>query len=70
MDPSVDLFKAAALPILSKFLVISSDLTLVINKRGMEPEGGGEVVLNCPAVRQLRPVQVSYFGFDIFQKVC
>ncbi|XP_054287364.1 probable RNA 3'-terminal phosphate cyclase-like protein [Macrosteles quadrilineatus] len=62
MDPSVDLFKAAALPILGKFLVISSDLTLVINKRGMEPEGGGEVVLNCPAVRQLRPVQVKDSG--------
>lgn len=58
-DPSVDAFKVAALPLLSQFLVISCDLSLVIKKRGMEPEGGGEVELNCPTIRQLKPVQAS-----------
>lgn len=50
-----------ALPVLRRFLVVDPGLDLTVKKRGMEPEGGGEVVLVCPTIRQLKPILVSLF---------
>lgn len=47
------------LPVLKKFLVVHEDLSLKVTKRGMAPEGGGQVEFSCPAKRHLKPVQVS-----------
>lgn len=61
-DPSVDLVKAAFLPVVRKFLLDDEGLELKISKRGAAPGGGGQVVLRCPVKRQLKPVQVLEQG--------
>lgn len=62
MDPSVDSIKLSALPTLKKFLIVDDGLELKINKRGMAPEGGGEVLFRCPNRKQLKPLVVSGFS--------
>jgi 18S rRNA biogenesis protein RCL1 len=57
-DPSVDTFLSGAIPVLKRFLVVDDGLELKITKRGMAPEGGGEVVFKCPVRRHLKPVQL------------
>lgn len=49
---------SGAIPILKKFMLGDEDLTLTIVKRGMAPEGGGQVQFFCPSRKQLRTVQV------------
>ena len=61
-DPSVDLVKAAFLPVVRKFLLDDEGLELKISKRGAAPGGGGQVLLRCPVKRQLKPVQVLEQG--------
>lgn len=39
-------------------MVVDPGLELIIKKRGMEPQGGGEVTLNCPNIKQLKPIMV------------
>lgn len=56
-DISVDSLQYGALPILKKFLVIDEGLEFKITKRGMAPNGGGEVVFKCPIRKQLKPIQ-------------
>ncbi|XP_017772592.1 PREDICTED: probable RNA 3'-terminal phosphate cyclase-like protein [Nicrophorus vespilloides] len=62
IDPSVDHVKASMISTLKKFILEDEDLNLTIKKRGMQPLGGGEVVLRCPVRRQLRPVQLMDIG--------
>lgn len=57
IDPSVDSIKNGLLPILKKFILVDDGLEFKIVKRGMPPEGGGEVHFKCP-IRKLRPVKV------------
>nr|CAG4645520.1 EOG090X05X4 [Lynceus sp. MCZ IZ 141354] len=57
IDPSVDALKAGAISLLKRFLVNDEGLELRINKRGMPPKGGGEIVFSCPVCKQLKPVQ-------------
>ncbi|KAK3924900.1 putative RNA 3'-terminal phosphate cyclase-like protein [Frankliniella fusca] len=56
MDPSVDSVKLSAMPTLKKFLLVDDGMELKINKRGMAPEGGGEVLFRCPNRKQLKPI--------------
>jgi len=57
-DPSVDTCLSGAIPVLKRFLVVNDGLALNITKRGMAPEGGGEVVFKCPVRKQLKPIQL------------
>ncbi|KAF4518839.1 hypothetical protein B566_EDAN006690, partial [Ephemera danica] len=57
IDPSVDSIKNGVLPILKKFILVDDGLEFKIVKRGMPPEGGGEVHFKCP-IRKLRPVKI------------
>ncbi|KIJ69265.1 hypothetical protein HYDPIDRAFT_172708 [Hydnomerulius pinastri MD-312] len=52
-DLSVDLIRTVTLPHLQLF-GISDGLELRIKKRGAPPEGGGEVQLLCPVVKQVK----------------
>ncbi|KAJ9585822.1 hypothetical protein L9F63_020524 [Diploptera punctata] len=61
-DPSVDSFISSAIPVLKKFLVVDDGLGMKITKRGMAPEGGGEVIFKCPVRRQLKPIQLMDQG--------
>ncbi|XP_075228720.1 putative RNA 3'-terminal phosphate cyclase-like protein isoform X2 [Lycorma delicatula] len=61
-DPSVDAFKNGALAVLRRFMVVDPGLELIIKKRGMEPQGGGEVTLNCPNIKQLKPIMLKDWG--------
>lgn len=64
IDPTVDALKASALPILKKFIgdVEGTKLDIKVSARGFKPDGGGQVILTCPVVRQLQPVQLIEAG--------
>lgn len=53
--------KLSAMSTVKKFLVVDDGLDLKINKRGMAPEGGGEVHFRCPNRKQLRPLVVGIY---------
>lgn len=61
-DPSVDSFISSAVPVFKRFLVVDDGLELKITKRGMAPEGGGEVLFKCPVRKQLKPIQLMDQG--------
>ena len=65
-DPSVDAFKCAAIPLLKRFIFIGDDVDIIIKKRAVEPNGGGEIEFNCPNIKQLKPVQVIIFFSVVF----
>lgn len=63
IDPNVDALKASAIPVLKRFVGdIEGKLDLKINARGFKPEGGGRVIMTCPVVRQLQPLQLVDSG--------
>ncbi|XP_013917811.1 PREDICTED: RNA 3'-terminal phosphate cyclase-like protein isoform X1 [Thamnophis sirtalis] len=57
IDPSVDVLKATALPLLKRFGIDGEELELKIIRRGMPPKGGGEVIFACPVKKVLKPIQ-------------
>ncbi|XP_030640845.1 RNA 3'-terminal phosphate cyclase-like protein [Chanos chanos] len=61
-DPSVDLLKATAIPLMKKFGIDGESLEIKVVKRGMAPGGGGEVLFTCPVRRTIRPVQMTEAG--------
>ncbi|KAF8623462.1 hypothetical protein AX15_006246 [Amanita polypyramis BW_CC] len=60
-DLSVDLLRTVTLPHLQLF-GISEGLELRIKKRGAPPEGGGEVQLLCPIVKQVKTLNFVETG--------
>ena len=60
-DPSVDVIRTVALPLLQRFGV-EEGLELTVNTRGAPPLGGGEVVIQCPVVRTLKPLRLLEAG--------
>ncbi|XP_017266171.1 RNA 3'-terminal phosphate cyclase-like protein [Kryptolebias marmoratus] len=58
-DPTVDLLKSTALPLMKKFGIDGEGFDLKVVKRGMAPGGGGEVVFTCPVRRTIKPVQLT-----------
>jgi len=62
IDPSVDLIKFSCLPIIKRFMLDDEGLELKVQKRGVVPLGGGQVVFRCPVKRQLRPIQIQDQG--------
>ncbi|XP_062333528.1 RNA 3'-terminal phosphate cyclase-like protein [Osmerus eperlanus] len=59
VDPSVDLLKSTAIPLMKQFGVDGEGLELKVVKRGVAPGGGGEVLFRCPVRRTIRPVQLT-----------
>ncbi|XP_054514628.1 RNA 3'-terminal phosphate cyclase-like protein isoform X3 [Pan troglodytes] len=59
VDPSVDVLKATALPLLKQFGIDGESFELKIVRRGMPPGGGGEVVFSCPVRKVLKPIQLT-----------
>ncbi|NXX96444.1 RCL1 protein, partial [Centropus bengalensis] len=59
VDPSVDVLKATALPLLKRFGIDGESLEIKINRRGMPPKGGGEIVFACPVRKVLQPIQFT-----------
>ncbi|XP_036186932.1 RNA 3'-terminal phosphate cyclase-like protein isoform X2 [Myotis myotis] len=59
VDPSVDVLKATALPVLKQFGIDGESLELKIVRRGMPPGGGGEVIFSCPIRKVLKPIQLT-----------
>lgn len=58
-SPSVDHIQASAFRALKNFLIVDEGLELIIRKRGLMPDGGGEVVLKCPVRRTLKAMQIT-----------
>ncbi|XP_005938873.1 RNA 3'-terminal phosphate cyclase-like protein isoform X1 [Haplochromis burtoni] len=58
-DPTVDLLKSTALPVMKKFGIDGEGFDIKVVKRGMAPGGGGEVVFTCPVRKTVRPVQLT-----------
>lgn len=61
LDPSPDLFKYSVLPILKRYY-IDEGLELKVVRRGMHPDGGGEVFFSCPVKRSLKAMQFTTPG--------
>ncbi|XP_066994846.2 RNA 3'-terminal phosphate cyclase-like protein [Anabrus simplex] len=61
-DSSVDVIQYGAMPMLKKFLLVDDGLEFKITKRGMAPEGGGEIIFKCPVRKQLKPIQFTDSG--------
>ncbi|XP_067295902.1 RNA 3'-terminal phosphate cyclase-like protein [Pseudorasbora parva] len=61
-DPSVDLLKITAIPLMKTFGIDGDGLELKVLKRGMAPAGGGEVLFSCPIRRSIRPMQLTEPG--------
>jgi len=57
LDPSPDLLKQSALPVLLKFILVDEGLEIKVDKRGCLPNGGGQVRFSCPVRKTLRPLQ-------------
>ncbi|XP_055434140.1 RNA 3'-terminal phosphate cyclase-like protein isoform X3 [Bubalus kerabau] len=58
VDPSVDVLKATALPLLKQFGIDGESFELKVVRRGMPPGGGGEVFFSCPVRNVLKPIQL------------
>lgn len=61
-DPSVDLLKVTAVPLMKRFGINGDSLEIKVVKRGMAPGGGGEVHFSCPVSRSMKPVQLTEAG--------
>lgn len=61
-DPSVDLLKVTAVPLMKRFGINGDGLEIKVVKRGMAPGGGGEVHFSCPVSRSMKPVQLTEAG--------
>ncbi|KAL7835025.1 hypothetical protein SRHO_G00292720 [Serrasalmus rhombeus] len=59
IDPSVDLLKATAVPLMKMFGINGEGLEIKVVKRGIAPRGGGEVQFSCPVCRALKPVLLT-----------
>ncbi|KAF5292854.1 hypothetical protein FQR65_LT11106 [Abscondita terminalis] len=62
IDPTVDYILNAFLPILKRFTIYHQNLELKILKRGMAPNGGGEVRFLCSISKQVHPLQLLDAG--------
>ena len=62
IDPSPDLLKQSALPILLKFVLVDEGLEIKVEKRGIAPGGGGQVRFRCPVRKTLRSIQLTNQG--------
>lgn len=60
--PSVDYVKSSGFQALKNFVIDSEELTLTIKRRGLQPNGGGEVKFTCPVQNKFRPIQNIDFG--------
>ncbi|XP_064385929.1 RNA 3'-terminal phosphate cyclase-like protein [Halichondria panicea] len=60
-DPSVDYYRLCVLPLLKQFIP-DNELELKIRRRGMWPDGNGEVFFSCPIVKRMRPVFLMKTG--------
>ncbi|KAI7813442.1 RNA 3'-terminal phosphate cyclase-like protein [Triplophysa rosa] len=61
-DPSVDLLKVTAPPLMKRFGIDGDGLEIKVVRRGMAPGGGGEVHFSCPVRKSLKPVQLTEPG--------
>lgn len=53
----MDALRSVTIPLMRHFGV-DSGLELKIVRRGAPPLGGGQVVLQCPIVKQLKPIDL------------
>ncbi|XP_077078901.1 RNA 3'-terminal phosphate cyclase-like protein [Siphateles boraxobius] len=58
-DPSPDLLKITAVPLMKSFGIDGDGLEIKVVKRGVAPGGGGEVHFSCPVRRSIKPVHLT-----------
>jgi len=58
LDPSADSFRLSTVPVLKQFLSVEENIEIKVVKRGMPPDGGGEVFFTCPIIKALKPMQL------------
>jgi RNA 3'-terminal phosphate cyclase-like protein len=62
LDPSPDLLRNSAMPILKRYFLVDEGLELKVQKRGAAPGGGGQVHFQCPLRKTLRAQVVTDQG--------
>eukprot|EP00095_Tigriopus_kingsejongensis_P008925 maker-scaffold199_size265817-snap-gene-0.14 protein:Tk08925 transcript:maker-scaffold199_size265817-snap-gene-0.14-mRNA-1 annotation:"rna 3 -terminal phosphate cyclase-like protein" len=62
VDPSPDLLRLSALPIMKRYFIIDEGLEIKVQKRGAAPDGGGQVVFKCPIRKSLKALQITDQG--------
>mmetsp|Transcript_28992 Transcript_28992/g.81666 ORF Transcript_28992/g.81666 Transcript_28992/m.81666 type:complete len:371 (+) Transcript_28992:225-1337(+) len=62
VDPSIDTWRTVTLPLLKKVLGDEAVFELKVLSRGAAPGGGGAVVLKCPTLRSLPPIDLADEG--------
>jgi RNA 3'-terminal phosphate cyclase-like protein len=63
VDLCVDTLKSVTMRLLSRFGAAEPFAALEVVQRGLPPNGRGKVVLSCPALKELRAVQLVDPGF-------
>lgn len=61
-NPSVDHVKSSAFSIMKRFIVEEGSYELKVQKRGMKPLGGGEVIFKMNPVKKLKTLQLTSHG--------
>ena len=59
---SVDYLRTVTIPLISRFIGGSDEISLKIQKRGFNPGGGGRVLFTCPVVLSFKSVQLTDDG--------
>lgn len=61
-NPSVDHVKSSAFSIMKRFIVEEGSYELKVQRRGMKPLGGGEVIFKMNPVKKLKTLQLTSHG--------
>lgn len=61
-NPSVDHIKTSAFNIMKRFIIEEDSFELKVIKRGLKPDGGGEIIFKMNPVKKLKTLQLMESG--------
>lgn len=61
-SPGIEYMRSSVINVLERFLIVNDGLELKLLKRGMMPDGGGEILFKCPVRKELKAIQVQQIG--------
>lgn len=61
-NPSVDHYKSSAFNVMKRFIIEEDSFELKVLKRGLQPDGGGEIIFKMNPVKKLKTLQLMEAG--------